>query len=197
MTGSFECFFHVVHLVLLVVWAVCMYKDNYDGMSKSLVGISARVMGIGLCTTIDLGRMMIVQPPYLGSYFQRQIMHREKTLIVCQMEIYQLGVQAEAAAAQQAPAAEASPQTAPDEASSLQRSNATTSDGTVVAVEGAYQAPSGTMMLLVVPVQPPEAEDQQQHSAQSMQPLTAGAKQRPKPAASEATDASSSAGTRV
>ncbi|XP_054919493.1 uncharacterized protein [Dermacentor andersoni] len=120
-----------------------------------------------------------------------------ETLIVCQMEIYQLGVQAEAAAAQQAPAVEASPQTAPDEASPLQRPNAATSDGTVVAVEGAYQAPPGTMMLLVVPVQPPEAEDQQQHSAQSMQPLTAGAKHRPAPAASKATDASSSAGTRV
>ncbi|XP_037565351.2 uncharacterized protein LOC119445101 [Dermacentor silvarum] len=78
MTASFDCFFHLVHLLLIVAWAAYMYKDNYDGMAKSLVGISARVMGLGLCTTIDLGRTVIVKPPYLGSHFQRQIMHREK-----------------------------------------------------------------------------------------------------------------------
>ncbi|KAL3185933.1 hypothetical protein MRX96_028802 [Rhipicephalus microplus] len=122
MTGAFDCFFHVIHLILILAWAACMYTDNYNGMANVLVGISAHVMGIGLCTTIDVVRMFFAKvrrkekpstctlfsahrsytivtrlsrewcmekknqkmqhfrPPYLGSYWQRQIMHREKVV---------------------------------------------------------------------------------------------------------------------
>ncbi|KAL1440629.1 hypothetical protein MTO96_009187 [Rhipicephalus appendiculatus] len=173
MTGAFDCFFHVIHLILIVAWASYMYTDNYDGMANVLVGISAHVMGLGLCTTIDIVRKFFMKMVSAKPFLYKAILLFIETLIVSQMDIYQ------------------------GQMSPVQQATAINADGTVVALPGSYQAPPGTMMLLVVPVQPPEGEAQQQQSTHSMQPLTDDKNKEAARTTSGATDGESDAGTRV
>ncbi|KAL3185932.1 hypothetical protein MRX96_028801 [Rhipicephalus microplus] len=111
------------------------------------------------------------------------------------MDIYQVRAESEAAQHRVLTLGTASPHTGL--VSPTQQSTAVNADGTVVALPGSYQAPLGTW-LLVVPVQPPEAEAQQQQSTHSMQPLTDHKnKEEAARTVSGATDAESGAGTRV